>query len=99
MKHAQAIKGLEWAEILATILRGGYMAKEGAFQARKWCGPKPLHTAPISRAHIILYPIVTSGFPLVVQLCSNPKEDSVNEKGLVAETSAQSINRKHGNYG
>jgi hypothetical protein len=43
------------------------------------------------------YQAAIGGRPLVV--CSDPEEDSVNEKGLVVETSAQSINRKLERYG
>jgi hypothetical protein len=41
---------------------------------------------------------VEHGFPLGVNPHPNPEKDSVNEKGPVVETSAQSINRKLGSY-
>jgi hypothetical protein len=75
------------------------VVEDGAFWAQKRCGSKPLSTAPKSRARIMSYPTTTRGRPLVIQSCSDPEEDSVNEQGLVVETSAQSINRKHGSYG
>jgi hypothetical protein len=74
------------------------VAEDGAFRARKQCGSKPLSTTLKSRACIMLYPTTTRGRPLVIQPHSDPKEDSVNEQGLVAETSVQSINKKHGSY-
>jgi hypothetical protein len=75
------------------------MAEDGSFRARKRCGSIRLSTAPKSLVHIMLYPTARRGHPLVVQPRSDPEEDLVNEQGLVAETSAQSINRKHGSYG
>jgi hypothetical protein len=45
------------------------------------------------------YPTMTGGCQIVVQLCSNLEKDLVNEKGMVDETSAQSINRNLGSYG
>jgi hypothetical protein len=48
---------------------------------------------------MIPYPTTIDGCLLVVHPRSNPEEDSVNEKGLVAETSDQSINRKQGKHG
>jgi hypothetical protein len=54
---------------------------------------------PKSRAHMMSYPTMTGGFPIVLYPCSDPKKDSFNKQGLVVETLAQSINRKHGIYG
>jgi hypothetical protein len=72
------------------------MVKDGAFRARKRCGSKPLLMDLKSCVCIIWYPTTTRGRLIVVQPCSDPKEDLVNEQGLVDETSAQSINMKHG---
>ena len=38
---------------------------------------------------------VARGLPLGVKPHFDPEEDLVNEKGLVVEASAQSINRRH----
>jgi hypothetical protein len=45
------------------------------------------------------YPTPTRGRPLVLQSHSNPEGGLINEQGLVAETSSQSINTRHGSYG
>jgi hypothetical protein len=75
------------------------MVEEGAFRARKWYGFKLLSMALKSRVHMMSYPMATYGHLIVIPIQSNLEKDSINEKGLVVETSAQSINRKHGNYG
>jgi hypothetical protein len=93
------VKIQRWSKIQTAVLRGGYVAEDGAFRAQKWCGSKQLSTAPKSHVRIMSYPTTTRGRPLVIPPCSDPEEDSVNEQGLIAETSTQSINRKHGSYG
>jgi hypothetical protein len=75
------------------------VAEGGELRAQKWCGSKPPLMAPQSRAYITSNLRATRGLPLGVKPRSDPEEDSVNEKGLVAETSTQSINRRHGSYG
>jgi hypothetical protein len=75
------------------------VAEGGELRAQKRCGSKPPLMAPQSRAYIMSNPRATRGHPLGVKPRSDPEEDSVNEKGLVVETSAQSINRRHGSYG
>jgi hypothetical protein len=55
--------------------------------------------APQSRSYITPNPIVARGCPLGVKSRSDLEEDLVNGKGLVAETQAQSINRRCGRYG
>jgi hypothetical protein len=87
------------AKIQTTVLRGGYVV-------RIWCisGPKAVWVQTTFDGPEITcaYNVVSNNdrwSPTSHPTCSNPEEDSVNEKGLVAETSAQSINRKLGSYG
>jgi hypothetical protein len=75
------------------------MAEDGAFRAQTQCGSKPLSMTPKSCACIMSYPTKTSGLPLVIPPRSDSEEDSINEQGMIVETSAKSINRKHGRYG
>jgi hypothetical protein len=75
------------------------VAEGGAFWAQKRCGSKPLSMAPKSHARLALNPTTTRGHPLVIKPRPNPKENSVNEQGLVVETSFHSINRRHGSSG
>jgi hypothetical protein len=76
---------------------------ESATCGGRWCisdqkryGSKLLSTAPNSHAHSTSYLIVASGHPQVIRPCLDPKEISVNGHTLVVETSAHSINRRHG---
>jgi hypothetical protein len=71
----------------------------GKFQAQKRCGSKPLLTTLKSCAHSVSNPIVARGRPLVVKPHPDPKDKSVNEKGLVVETSTHPINKRHGGSG
>jgi hypothetical protein len=75
------------------------MVEGGEFQAQKRCGSKPLSMAPKSHAHLASNPIATRGRPLVVKPHLDPEVKSVNEQGLVVETSTHSINRRHGGSG
>jgi hypothetical protein len=75
------------------------MVEGGEFRAQKRCGSKPLSTAPKSRAHSTSNPIAARGRPLVIKPRPDPEEKSVNEQGPVVETSAHSINRRHGGSG
>jgi hypothetical protein len=75
------------------------VAEGGELRAQKRCGSKPPLMAPQSCAYIMTNPTATRGRPLGVKSCPDPEEDLVNGKGLVAETSAQSINRRRGSYG
>jgi hypothetical protein len=61
------------AEIQTTVLRGSYVVEDGAFRAQKWCGSKPLLTAPKSRARSVSYPRTTRGHPLVVSRVPIPR--------------------------
>jgi hypothetical protein len=64
----------------------------GELWAQKWCESKLPLTGLQSRAYIVSNPRAGSGCPLGVEPRPNLKEDSVNEKGPVAETSSQYIN-------
>jgi hypothetical protein len=75
------------------------VAEGGEFQAQKWCGSKPLSTAPKSRAHSAPNPIAARGRPLVIKPRLDPEEKSINEQGPVVETSTHSINKRHGGSG
>jgi hypothetical protein len=52
-------------------------------------------TAPQSHAYIETNLRATRGHPLGIRSCSDPEEDPFNEKGLVVESSEQSISRRH----
>jgi hypothetical protein len=52
-----------------------------------------------SRAHSSSYLIATSGHPLVIRPCLDPKEISVNGHRPVFETSTNSINGRYGSPG
>jgi hypothetical protein len=80
--NCTGVKIQKRAEIQTTILRGSYVVEDGAFWAQKWCGSKPLLTAPKSRARSTSYPRTACGRPLVVRSHPDPKEDSANEQGL-----------------
>jgi hypothetical protein len=71
------------------------MEEGGELRAQKWCGSKPPLMTPQSCAYIMSNPTTTCGLPLGVKSRSDPKEDLVNGKGLVVETSTQSINGWH----
>jgi hypothetical protein len=47
----------------------------------------------------VLNPIEMRGCPLVVKVCLDLEVKTVNEQGLVVETSAHSINRRDGGFG
>jgi hypothetical protein len=72
---------------------------DATLRAQKRCGSEPPLTTPQSRAYITSNLTIACGRPLGVNPHPDPKEDSANEKGSVAETSAQSINGKIGSYG
>jgi len=59
------------------------MAEGGEFRAQKRCGSEPLSMAPKSRAHSTPNPIAARVFHLVVKPRPDPKEKSVNEKGMI----------------
>jgi hypothetical protein len=75
------------------------VAEGGELRAQKWCGFKPPLTSPQSCASITSNSTAARGHLLDIKSLSDPEEDSVNEKGLVSETSAQSINENLGSYG
>jgi hypothetical protein len=66
--------------------------KSGELRAQKRCGSKPPLTAPKSCAYIESNPRASCGGPLGIEPHPNPEEDSVNGKGMVDETSVESIN-------
>jgi hypothetical protein len=75
------------------------VAEGGELRAQKWCESKPPLTAPQSRAYITSNPRAACGNPLGIKPHPDPDERSVNEKGVVVETSTHSINRRHGGSG
>jgi hypothetical protein len=81
------------------VLWESYVAEGGEFQDQKRCGYKPLSTNKKSCAHSMLNRIAACGHPLVIKTHPNPEEKSVNEQGLVIETSTHSINETHGGSG
>jgi hypothetical protein len=64
--------------------------------AQKWCEYKPLMTTPQSRAYITRNQRAVHGRPLGVNPHPDPRRDQLIKEGMVADTSTQSINRKHG---
>jgi hypothetical protein len=60
----------------------------GELRAQKQCESKPPLTTPQYHDYIVSNRRATHGVPLGVKPCPDPEEDSVNGKGLVAETSA-----------
>jgi hypothetical protein len=75
------------------------VAEDGELRAQKRCESKPPLTAPQSRAYITTNLRATCGSPLGVKPHPDPDERSINEKGVVVETSTHSINRRRGGSG
>jgi hypothetical protein len=75
------------------------VAKGGELRAQKRCGSKPPLTAPQSHAYSTSNPRAARSIPLGIEPRPDPEENSVNERGLVVETSFHSINRRHGSSG
>jgi hypothetical protein len=96
-QQPQTISGSQ-AKILTMVLRGGYIVRRGAFHALKNHGHKPLPAAPKSHACMMSYPTTIGGRSIIIPPDSNPEKNSINEKGLLVETSTQCINKKHGSY-
>jgi hypothetical protein len=71
----------------------------GELRAQKWCESKPPLIALQSHAYIMKNPRAARGSPLGIELRPNLDGRSVNEKGVVVETSTHSINRRHGGSG
>jgi hypothetical protein len=71
----------------------------GGLWVQKLCGSKMPLTAPQSCDYIASNPRVARGTPLGVEPCPDPDERSVNEKGVMVETSTHSIIRMHGGFG
>jgi hypothetical protein len=72
------------------------VAEGGGLRAQKWCEYKPPLMAPQSRAHLASNLKASCGSPLGIKPHPGLNERSVNEKGVVVETSTHSINRRHG---
>jgi hypothetical protein len=72
------------------------VAEGGELRAQKWCESKPSLIAPQSCAYIASNLREAHGSPLVIKPHPDPDERSVNEKGVMVETSTHSINRRCG---
>jgi hypothetical protein len=75
------------------------VVEDGAFQARKRCGSKPLSTTLKSCARLAPNPIAACDRLIFVKPRPDPEGNLVNERGLVVETLFHSINRRHGRSG
>jgi hypothetical protein len=68
-------------------------------RAQKRCESKPPFTAPQSCAHIASILKATCGSPQGIKPHPGLDEGSINEKGVVVETSTHSINARRGESG
>jgi hypothetical protein len=71
----------------------------GELRSQKWCESKPPLKAMQLRTYITSNPRAARGNPLGIRPHLDLDEGSVNEKGMVVETSNHSINRRHGGSG
>jgi hypothetical protein len=72
------------------------MVEDGELQAQKWYDSKLLLTAPQSHAHIVSYPRAACGHPQSIKSHCDPERRQLMKIEMVFETSAHSINGRHG---
>jgi hypothetical protein len=75
------------------------VAEGGGLQAQKRCEYKPPLMAPQPYAHLASNLKAACGRPLGIKPHPGLDEGSVNEKGVVVETSTRSVNGKRGGFG